>query len=87
MISRHPLCDHSSCFGFQSSDEDELMTGVVADEPNKFDVLCDGVINTIALLHESLRDLLDVKDTLLQHFLPPPVLLKLSLTCSKVFRR
>ena len=69
------------------SEEDELMTGVVADDPNKFDVLCDGVLNTTALLHESLKDFLEVKDMLLQHFLPPSVLLSLSTTSSKLFRR
>ncbi|XP_067946384.1 uncharacterized protein [Watersipora subatra] len=62
------------------------MTGVMEDDPNKFHVLCEGVLNTIAFVHESLKEFLEVKDTLLQHHLPPSVLLSLSITSSKLFR-
>lgn len=69
----------------ESSEED--LPGVVEDDPNKFEVLCDGVLNTTALLHESLREFLQVKDMILQHSLPPSVHLTLSITSSRLFRR
>lgn len=69
------------------SSDDELLAGVAADDPNKFEVLCDGVLNTIALVHESLHGFLEVKDILLHHHLPPSVLLSLSIASSKLFRR
>lgn len=71
----------------EDSSFDEQDPGTTADDSSKFDVLSDGVLNTLALVHESLKDFLNVKDTLLQHFLPPSVLLALSLTSSKLFRR
>ena len=71
----------------EDSSDDELLPGVMPDDPNKFNVLCEGVLNTIAFLHETLREFMDVKDVLLQHNLPPSVLLSLSITSSKLFRR
>lgn len=69
----------------ESSEED--VTEVAAEDPNKFLVLCDGVLNSTSLLHESMNNFMSVKDTLLEHTLPPSVLLTLSITSSKLFRR
>ncbi|KAF6026848.1 hypothetical protein EB796_014832 [Bugula neritina] len=68
----------------ESSEED--VTEVAAEDPNKFLVLCDGVLNSTSLLHESMNNFMSVKDTLLEHTLPPSVLLTLSITSSKLFR-
>eukprot|EP00493_Phyllostaurus_siculus_P005944 UN05998 len=59
------------------SDDDEQGDGEIRKgEPNKFDALCDGVMNATALVHASLAELLDLKDELLRHALPPNVLMK-----------
>ncbi|XP_060085801.1 protein piccolo-like [Ylistrum balloti] len=55
-------------------------------EPNKFDNLCDGVLNSMALVHGSIRELLDMKDEMLKHALPPTLLIKLATITGKVFR-
>ncbi|XP_076445536.1 uncharacterized protein LOC143283248 [Babylonia areolata] len=68
----------------ESSDEDD--SGVRRGEPNKFDGLCDGLLNAMALVHCALKDVLDMKDELLKHALPPTVLIHLSMTTSKLFR-
>ncbi|KAL8566979.1 hypothetical protein ACOMHN_059779 [Nucella lapillus] len=68
----------------ESSDEDD--SGVRRGEPNKFDGLCDGLLNAMALVHCALKDVLDMKDELLKHALPPTVLVHLSMTTSKLFR-
>lgn len=69
------------------SDEDEHGDGgVKKGEPNKFDGLCDGVLNASALVHATLNELLELKDDLLKHALPPNVLMKIALVITKVFR-
>ncbi|PVD29205.1 hypothetical protein C0Q70_11802 [Pomacea canaliculata] len=65
-------------------EEDEFLTQ--HGEPNKFDGLCDGVLNAIALVHNSFKEMLDLKDKLLNHALPPPVLIQLAMTSSRLFR-
>ncbi|KAK7503175.1 hypothetical protein BaRGS_00005440 [Batillaria attramentaria] len=69
----------------ETESEDEE-SGVRRGEPNKFDGLCDGLLNAMALVHSALKELLDFKDELLQHSLPPTVLIHLAMTSSKLFR-
>ncbi|ELU08059.1 hypothetical protein CAPTEDRAFT_227737 [Capitella teleta] len=54
--------------------------------PNKFDSMCDGVLGSMSILHASFAELLDLKDELLKHTLPPNVLTKLALCTAKCFR-
>lgn len=68
-----------------SSDE-EGDSGMRRGEPNKFDTLCDGFLNALALVHSALKEVLDMKDELLQHALPPTVLIHLAMTTSKLYR-
>ncbi|XP_067674819.1 uncharacterized protein [Haliotis asinina] len=68
------------------SDDDDVDPGAVRGEPNKFEGLCDGVLNSTALVQVSLLELLELKDELLGHALPPTLLVKLALTTAKVFR-
>ncbi|XP_041354259.1 uncharacterized protein LOC121372068 [Gigantopelta aegis] len=65
-------------------DDDDLEAE--SKEPNKFDGLCDGVHNSMALVYAALTELLELKDDLLRHALPPTLLVKLALTTGKVFR-
>ncbi|KAI0240537.1 hypothetical protein LSAT2_008767 [Lamellibrachia satsuma] len=60
--------------------------GMQNREPNKFDGLCDGVLNTLAMMHSSVQELLGLKDQLLNHALPPNTLLKIALVTTHVFR-
>ncbi|ESP03994.1 hypothetical protein LOTGIDRAFT_230267 [Lottia gigantea] len=55
-------------------------------EPNKFDVLCDGVVNSMAIVQTAIQELLGLKDEILQHTLPPAVLIKFATVCGRVFR-
>ncbi|XP_005097136.1 uncharacterized protein LOC101862724 isoform X2 [Aplysia californica] len=70
----------------ESEGDDDADEGVRRGEPNKFDGLCDGVLNAMALVHEALQDLLDLKDEMLQHSLPPPLLIQLAMVSGRVFR-
>ena len=38
----------------ESSDDEE--SGVKRGEPNKFDALCDGLLNAMALVHSALKE-------------------------------
>ena len=69
-----------------SSDDDEPDPAAKRREPNKFDNLCDGVLNAMALVHTALAELLDMKDEMIKHALPPTVLVKLATITGKVFR-
>ncbi|KAK3576344.1 hypothetical protein CHS0354_039278 [Potamilus streckersoni] len=69
-----------------SESDDEPDAGVKKGEPNKFDILCDGVVNSIALVHTALEELLEMKDELLRHSLPPTMLIKLATISGKLFR-
>ncbi|XP_064629111.1 uncharacterized protein LOC135488433 [Lineus longissimus] len=71
----------------ESEDSDDgLDGGIRAQEPNKFDSLCDGVLNAMALVHAGLSEFLEFKDEILVHSLPPNVLLRMGLVSGKVFR-
>ncbi|XP_078481741.1 uncharacterized protein LOC100180644 [Ciona intestinalis] len=56
------------------------------EEQNKFDCLCDGVNNCLSLVDSSFSELLDLKDELLQHELPPSLLVAITLVTGKMFR-
>ena len=53
---------NSICIWFQSdsdsstSDDDAPDEGTKRGEPNKFDILCDGVNNAMALVHTAMED-------------------------------
>ncbi|KAK7108804.1 uncharacterized protein [Littorina saxatilis] len=70
----------------ETDSEDDEDSGVRRGEPNKFDGLCDGLLNAMSLVHNALKDVLDMKDELLKHALPPTVLIHLSMTTSKLYR-
>lgn len=55
-------------------------------ENNKFEILCDGVINSLSETQASIQDLLQFKDSLLLHYLPPPLLFRLAIIVGKVYR-
>ncbi|CAD5121580.1 DgyrCDS10078 [Dimorphilus gyrociliatus] len=56
------------------------------NKPNQFDNLCDGVVQAITMVHSALTETLLMKDKLLEHHLPPNVLVELSLTSTKLYR-
>ncbi|CAH1250888.1 Hypp8931 [Branchiostoma lanceolatum] len=56
------------------------------EEQNKFDALCDGILSAVALLSSSLQEVIDLKDELLEHSLPPNVLVRLAIVSGKIFR-
>ena len=55
-------------------------------ETNKFEILCDGVINSLSETQATLQDLLQLKDSLLLHYLPPPLLFRFAIVVGKVYR-
>ncbi|KAL4232688.1 hypothetical protein ACF0H5_007376 [Mactra antiquata] len=69
-----------------TSDDDGPDEGTKRGEPNKFDILCDGVNNAMALVHTAMEELLEMKDEMLKHQLPPTLLIKLATNTGKVFR-
>ncbi|CAC5415979.1 unnamed protein product [Mytilus coruscus] len=69
-----------------SSDDEEPDPAAKRREPNKFDNLCDGVLNAMALVHTAMTELLEMKDEMIKHALPPTVLVKLATITGKVFR-
>ncbi|CAG2185302.1 unnamed protein product [Mytilus edulis] len=70
-----------------SSGDEEPDPAAKRREPNKFDNLCDGVLNAMALVHTAMTELLEMKDEMIKHALPPTVLVKLATITGKVFRR
>ncbi|XP_048578452.1 uncharacterized protein LOC116613501 [Nematostella vectensis] len=56
------------------------------EEQKKFQSLCDGVQNTVALFQTSMTELLALKDELIKHSLPPSLLVKITLVTSQLFR-
>nr|CAB3262585.1 uncharacterized protein LOC100180644 [Phallusia mammillata] len=56
------------------------------EEQNKFDCLCDGVMNCLSLVDTSFNELLELKDELLQHDLPPSLQVAITLSMGKMFR-
>ena len=56
------ICLTHDTFGMQTEDESETESeddedsGVRRGEPNKFDGLCDGLLNAMALVHCALKD-------------------------------
>lgn len=55
-------------------------------DQQKFDILCDGVINSLSEVQATLQELYQLKDSLLQCFLPAPLLFKVAVIFGKVFR-
>ncbi|XP_064617866.1 uncharacterized protein LOC135481989 isoform X2 [Liolophura sinensis] len=70
--------------GQDSTDDDD--DDMDAREPNKFDNLCDGVISSMGLVQAALKEMLEFKDEVLRHALPPSVLVRLALVTSRVYR-
>ncbi|XP_077994799.1 uncharacterized protein LOC144448429 [Glandiceps talaboti] len=66
--------------------EEEMLLQKQQEEQNKFEMLCDGVLNSIAFINNSLVEFLDVKDELLKHSLPPTLLAKLTMVSGKIYR-
>lgn len=56
------------------------------DTANKFDVLVDTVFANFTEVQTVVQDLLKLKDELLTHFLPPPLLFKIAVIFGKVYR-
>ena len=58
----HQSSNDLYCFDFQSdsdsstSDDDAPDEGTKRGEPNKFDILCDGVNNSMALVHTAMEE-------------------------------
>ncbi|CAL1543054.1 unnamed protein product [Lymnaea stagnalis] len=69
-----------------SDNEDGNNRGVKIGEQNKFDNLCDGVLNAMALVHDSLHELLEMKDEMLKFSLPPTLLMKVAMISGRMFR-
>jgi hypothetical protein len=55
-------------------------------DQQKFDILCDGVLNSLSEVQATLQELYQLKDNLLQCFLPAPMLFKVAVIFGKVFR-
>ncbi|XP_059166381.1 uncharacterized protein LOC131948723 isoform X2 [Physella acuta] len=78
--------------GEESDDEsepesdDEAEEGTRRGEPTKFDNLCDGVLSAIALVNDSLQELLELKDEMLKHSLPPTLLIQTAMISNRLFR-
>ncbi|XP_006816176.1 uncharacterized protein LOC100378962 [Saccoglossus kowalevskii] len=76
--------------GMESDDEydseEEMIKQLQIEEQNKFEMLCDGVLNSISLVNNSMVEFLDVKDELLKHALPPALLAKLTIVAGKIYR-
>ncbi|GFN85725.1 histone-lysine N-methyltransferase setd1b-a-like [Plakobranchus ocellatus] len=70
----------------ESDGDEDADEGVRRGEPNKFDGLCDGVLNAMAIVHDALQDLLEMKDEMLKHSLPPTLLIQLAMVSGRVFR-
>ncbi|XP_056014188.1 uncharacterized protein LOC125673462 isoform X4 [Ostrea edulis] len=70
----------------ESESDDDEPDPSARREPNKFDNLCDGVTNTMAYVHGAMQELLNMKDEMLKHSLPPTLLIKLATVTGKVFR-
>lgn len=56
------------------------------EEENKFQALCSRVMNGFNLLNTSFTDLIELKDELVEHNLPPKFLLTFIVTIGKMFR-
>ncbi|XP_038047105.1 uncharacterized protein LOC119721219 isoform X2 [Patiria miniata] len=71
-----------------SESEDELAAAKAATqaETNKFEMLCDGVLNSIALVQAALAEFLNLKDELLLHALPPSLMARLTMIAGRLFR-
>ncbi|RUS81620.1 hypothetical protein EGW08_010633, partial [Elysia chlorotica] len=70
----------------ESDRDDDADEGVRRGEPNKFDGLCDGVLSAMAIVHDALQDLLEMKDEMLKQSLPPTLLIQLAMVSGRVFR-
>eukprot|EP00057_Strongylocentrotus_purpuratus_P003170 XP_003726083.1 PREDICTED: uncharacterized protein LOC100892708 [Strongylocentrotus purpuratus] len=55
-------------------------------DSNKFDMLCDGVLNSVALVQATLVEFLSLKDELLVHALPPTLMARLVMVSGRIFR-
>jgi hypothetical protein len=53
---------------------------------NKFDVLCEGVLTSLSEAQGTVQELLNLKDDLLLHFLPPPMLFRCVVVVGKLYR-
>nr|XP_039254120.1 LOW QUALITY PROTEIN: uncharacterized protein LOC120331142 [Styela clava] len=56
------------------------------EEQNKFDCLCDGVNSAISLVDSAFIGLLELKDELVMHGLPPSLLASVILTTGRMYR-
>ena len=54
----------------ETESEDDEDSGVRRGEPNKFDGLCDGLLNAMALVHCALKDVSHIEWTLHRHHQP-----------------
>ncbi|XP_071792305.1 uncharacterized protein [Asterias amurensis] len=74
--------------GSSSESDDEMAAAREAAqaETNKFEMLCDGVLNSIALVQSALAEFLNLKDELLLHALPPSLMARLTMIAGRLFR-
>jgi len=70
----------------QQKAEMEVQHQKEVEEENKFKALCSRVMNGFNLLSASFTDLIDIKDELVEHDLPPKFLLTFVVTIGKIFR-
>ncbi|RDD40178.1 hypothetical protein TrispH2_007131 [Trichoplax sp. H2] len=70
----------------EKTDKDEGSWNTKGSDSNVFNTLCDSVMTGNGLLHSSVTELLDIKDELIKHSLPPSLLLRILLTTSRLFR-
>ncbi|XP_022079118.1 uncharacterized protein LOC110973027 isoform X2 [Acanthaster planci] len=69
-----------------SEDEFAAAKAAAQAETNKFEMLCDGVLNSIALVQAALAEFLNLKDELLLHALPPSLMARLTMIAGRLFR-
>ncbi|XP_063970098.1 uncharacterized protein LOC129283202 isoform X1 [Lytechinus pictus] len=67
-------------------DEEVDIKTAPQQDSNKFDMLCDGVLNSIALVQATLAEFLSLKDELLIHALPPTLMARLIMVSGRIFR-
>ncbi len=64
----------------------EQETSFQDGKTNKFDVLCEGVLTSLTETQSTVQELLSLKDDLLLHFLPPPLLFRFAVVVGKLYR-
>ncbi|BFZ10160.1 hypothetical protein BsWGS_13199 [Bradybaena similaris] len=64
----------------------EAVKDITNRELSMFGGLCDGVLSSLALVQGALQEMLEFKDKMLKHDLPPPLMVHLALITGRLFR-